>query len=716
MHRSGRRWVSIVWVATLHVMWTGCEPEAEAPIEGGEFPLDDGTRVVVADETGAIELFDGARPLLAMPSGQVPVARTFTERATGALSIWSFRRGAEVLYRYERFRGVRQEGGAVIVEYELGEVTVAEASTEGAATVTIAPGDRAGTTVLRVDVHGVDANSVAFPVRCDPEGSFHGFGEQYNATEQTGEAFELIVTEQGIGRDGRLAREIVGGDLHTTYFPMPYYLDARGFGVLVRTDHRVNVDVCATDASVTWLEVVDGAPLELVVFHGPTPRDVVAQLGLEVGRPAPPPDWAWGAWISSQGGRDVVMADVAALEAAGIRFTAIWSQDWTGVRMNVGGGFGVQYRWNADPEHYPELGAMIDDLHERGYRFLAYANPFVDADLDDHFATMRDQGLLVLDPEGEVYRFAAPNGTSSHPDFTNPEARTYVQAELQQMVEELGIDGWMADFGEYNPLDAVMSDGSDPRAYHNRFPVDWHCTNRRALEAARPNGDWVTFARSGWTGVQACSMIHWVGDQEATWSETDGLPTVVPAMVNLGLAGVLYATHDIGGFSGGPSTRELYQRWTELGAFTPIMRTHEGDRRHENHNWDSDAATTAHFRRFARIHDALSDELSAWSAEAQETGVPIVRHLLLEFPGDRDAWLVHDQYMLGDAFLVAPVTEEGATSREVYLPRGARWFHLWSGDAYDGGQRVTVDAPIGAPPVFHRDADRADLRATASDE
>ncbi len=698
--------------ATLGLLLAACDGEPPPPpsVDGGEVALADGTRVVIADGSGAVALFDGDRPLLASPERAHPIARTFTERVTGNLGIWSFRRQGVAEHRYDRFQAWREEAGAAVVEYALVPDPEAETPSEGVATLRIAPGERDDTTVITLSVTGVDATSIALPVRCDEAGSFHGFGEQYQATEQTGEAFELMVTEQGIGREGGLRD--VNGDAHTTYFPMPYYLDARGFGVLVRTDRRVRVDVCAADAEVAWLEVIDGAPLELVVFHGPTPYDVIAQLGAEVGRPAPPPRWAFdGAWISSQGGRDAVLADVDALEAAGVPVSAIWSQDWTGVRMNIGGGFGVQYRWNADLAHYPDLAGMVDTLHTRGYRFLAYANPFVDPDLDDHFPEMRDMGWLVEDPSGDAYVFNAPNEQSAHPDLTDPAARAYVQGELEGMVSEVGIDGWMADFGEWNPLDAVMHDGSAPEGYHNRFPVDWHCTNRAAMDAARPDGDWVLFARSGWTGVQACSMIHWVGDQEATWSESDGLPTVVPAMINLGLAGVPYVTHDIAGFSGGPSTRELYMRWTELGAFTPIMRTHEGNRRDVNHNWDSDAETLAHFRRFASIHAALADDMMTWSDEAQATGKPLVRHLLLEFPEDLATWEIHDQYLLGDALLVAPVLEEGATERAVYLPAGATWFDVWTGESLEGGQTVTVAAPLGSPPVFHRDSDRDDLRA-----
>ncbi len=687
----------------------GAPPPPPPPVDGGEVTLANGVRVVVADGTGAVSLFDGDRPLLATAPGASPTLRTFGERVSGNLGIWTFRRGAEELTAYDRFAAVSLAADAVEVRFARADDPETGEPRDGEAILRVAPGERPGTTAITLSATGPAQTSLALPIACDPAGSFHGFGEQYNATEQTGEAFDLIVSEQGIGRDPAGLREIVG-DAHTTYFPMPYYLDARGFGVLARTDYRTHVDVCAADPDVAWIEVVSAEPLSLVLFEGPTPLDVIAQLGEEVGVPAPPPAWAWGAWVSSQGGRDAVLADVAELEAEGVDASAIWSQDWTGVRMNIGGGFGVQYRWNEDPTHYPDLTAMVADLHARDLRFLAYANPFIDPNLDDHFAAMRDGGMLVRDDAGEPYLVGALV-TAGTPDFTSEATRDYVRGELREMIRDVGIDGWMADFGEWSPLDGVLSDGSDPRAYHNRFPVEWHRVNREAFDAERPDGDWVSIARSGWTGVQRYSMIHWIGDQEATWSEHDGLPTVVPAMVNLGLAGVPYATHDIAGYSGGPSTPELYRRWVELGAFTPIMRTHEGNRRDVNHHWNSDPETIAHFRRFVRIHDALAPDLARLSDEAQASSAPLVRHLLLEFPEDTTAWSIHDQYMLGDALLVAPVVTEGATEREVYLPAGARWFHVWTGDAYDGGQRVTVAAPIGSPPVFHRDADRDDLRA-----
>lgn len=151
-------------------------------------------------------------------------------------------------------------------------------------------------------------------------------------------------------------------------------------------------------------------------------------------------------------------------------------------------------------------------------------------------------------------------------------------------------------------------------------------------------------------------------------------------------------------------------RWTELGAFTPIMRTHEGARKDLNWSWNEDQETIAHFRRFARIHQALGPELRALAGEAAHTSAPLLRHLMLVFPDDARSRAVSDQFMLGDELLVAPVVTEGAITRLVYLPPGL-WFHVWTGHRYNGGHTIEIDAPLGQPPVFSYDRDRPDLRA-----
>lgn len=675
----------------------GGEP-ADGGAQGGSWVLGDGVETRVS-AGGTIEVSLDGRSLWSTSSAPITL-RTFDTSVQSLFGTWAFTRDNEQLTPLPKLvEGVRDGDGVRV------------AFAKGAARVTLRFQPlRAGATLIRVEPSGVEGlGSVALPLRCDADASFYGFGEQYDATDQRGHAFGLFVSEQGIGRTGEDNSVGLSGGPHSTYYPMPYFLDARGSGTLVRTARRTLVDLCKGDESTAWVEVETSDPFELVVFHGPAPDDVIRQLGDEVGRPARLPKWAFGPWVSVQGGRDVVLAAADALEQAKVPVTAIWSQDWTGQRTNVGGGYGVQYRWVADEKLYPDLPGMVSTLHARNIKFLAYVNPFVMPALD-HFAEMDAAGLLLERQDGTTYKHASPAGDASHPDLSNPAARDYVKGFLAKMVKDVGIDGWMADFAEWVPIDSAPSDGSEPLSYHNRYPVEWHRLSREVLEEQRPNGDFAVFSRSGWSGDQGASQITWAGDQEATWSPTDGLPTVVPALLNLGVSGVPFSTHDIGGFSGGPRTKELFLRWTELGAFTPIMRTHEGNKRSENWQWDGDAETVAHFARFARVHQALVPTFEALADEAATTSRPIIRHLMLEFPNDPGSRPVSDQFLLGPDLLVAPVTTEGASGRNVYLPPGT-WFHVWTGKEHAGGASLFVEAPVGSPPVFSRGADRPDLRA-----
>ena len=660
---------------------------------GETFSLGDGTTVFVSDD-GDFELLDGKRPLWSMSSAR-PRARDFDLEISSSLGMWSFGESAASSTSFDSFRGASAAGDVVSLEYVGATITIRSAA-PNQTRITIV-GDR-------------ESSSIALPLDCTAASTFYGFGGQYNATDQRGESFDLWVSEQGIGRES--GPRVIAGDAHTTYFPMPYFVSADGIGALLETTRRTRADLCATNDRIAWFEVFGEHELSILVFRGPAPLDVIDQLGAHIGRPKVPPSWALGLWIGAQGGTDSVNAIAAELESAQIPATALWVQDWTGVRGNIDGGSGVEYRWEVDPEHYANLPGQVASLRTRGLRFLAYANSFVDAGLDNHFDDMAAADLLIKNGDGEAYVFGAPNGQSSLPDLTNPAARAYVKEALTNMVTDFGFDGWMSDFGEWLPTDAVLADGTDALAYHNVYPVEWQRLWREVMDETRPDGDYAVFARSGYTGAQAIAPLYWIGDQETSFAGGDGLPTVVPAMLNLGLSGIAVTTHDIAGFSSldGPSDKELYMRWTELGAFSPIMRTHDGNAKDDNWSWNSDAETLAHFARFARVHQALLPELTALAEEAARTSAPLVRHLILHYPEDTRARPISDQYLLGPDLLVAPITERGQLSHTVYLPAGV-WFHVWTGDRYDGGQTIEIEAPLGSPPVFSRAVDRPELRA-----
>jgi len=676
------------------------EPATPPPLPPASYTLDDGTRVDV-DGRGALALFsEDGRALAATTSvsSAAPTLRSFDQTVSVSFGFFLHRRSNEIERPASRFLGSERTAEGVALHYAGEEGVTVDAL------VTVANADES--TRLRYTVAGPAVDSIALPFSCADGASFAGFGAQYDDTDQRGDAFPLWVQEQGIGRRGG---GFVSGNSHTTYFPMPWWLDWRGFGVLVDTPVRALVDLCKTDPLVAWIEVEDAAPLDVLVFHGPRPSEIVRALGDEIGRAQRPPDWAFSPWIGMQGGRMAVLDEVAELEAAAIPFSAVWVQDWVGGRNITPTIYDLNYRWLPDDTLYPDLAGLVSTLRtDHDVRFLAYANSFV-VESAEHFAPMEAQGLLIRDPSGATYTFPATFTPGSMADFTNPATYTYVEGFLRTMVSELGFDGWMADFGEWLPTDAMLFEG-DARLLHNLYPAAWHKASRDVMDDLRPDGDWVVFSRSGWTRDHAQHQIVWIGDQEADFLPSDGLPTVVPALLNLGLSGVPFVTHDIAGYSGGPSTKELYLRWTELGALTPIMRTHEGLMPAANWNWNRDAETIAHFARFARIHEALAREFRALADEAATSSAPLVRHLAYEFPDDVASRAVHDEFLIGSALLVAPVVEEGAVTRTLYLPPG-RWFHVWTGTVYDGAQTVTIDAPIGSPPLFAKGADRADLRA-----
>ncbi len=661
-------------------------------------PVTSGDMTVRANSDGSYALAVGGRTLLEGRGGPV-AAKSYTEVVETLFGKWTFRRG--------NVREVRPRGGATASREADGTIALEVRGTDGStARVRFT---RVGTTEVTVRARVTAPEpfgSTVLRYRCTPESHFLGFGEQFNALDHRGRKFPLFVTEQGIGRDP-MRQHVFSGNPATTYFPVPFFIDPRGFGLAVDTSARVEADLCATEADEYALSVDDAGEQTLHLYTGPTVADVMRDWTVLQGRSSAPPEWSVrGVWIASQGGTELARTAATRALAAGIPVAAIWSQDWVGRREFGMGNTGVRYRWAWDEAFYPELPGLIRDLRARGVRFLGYMNPFIVPE-QDLWAPAVANGYLPLDPMGQPYRFTISVLDGSCVDLTNPRAVQWYQGFVQRALE-LGLDGWMQDFGEWLPIDARLSDGSDPRKAHNEYPTAWQRAARQTFERVRPDGDWVMLSRSGWLRTAHVSQVVWAGDQEANWSEWDGLPTVIPALVSLGMAGIGYVTHDIAGFSGGPSTKELYQRWTELGAFSPIMRTHEGLRRAENWNWDRDAETTAHFARFARIHELLAPRIVELGRVHRETGMPIVRALPLQYPDDARTYTILDEFLLGDDLLVAPVVRQGARTRRVYLPRGT-WFDVWDPSRrFEGPTEVEVEAPIGRPPVFSARA-RMDL-------
>jgi alpha-glucosidase len=264
----------------------------------------------------------------------------------------------------------------------------------------------------------------------------------------------------------------------------------------------------------------------------------------------------------------------------------------------------------------------------------------------------------------------------------------------------------MADYAEWLPTDCVLHD-ADPVAFHNEYPVAFQRLTKEVFDElyAEDGVDRLFFVRSGYLGSQPLVSVMWAGDQQTDFSVGDGLPSVIPMGIGLGVTGFPYYGHDIAGYMSqltAPTTRELFYRWTSLGALSPVMRTHHGKSAAENWNWETDPETTAHFARWANLHLRLFPYLYGLAAQAADTGLPMVRALALEHPDWEPGWTLTDQFMLGDRIVVAPVVEAGVTTRTLQLPAGT-WYPLEGGGAHSigaGGDTITVDAPLEDCPAF----------------
>jgi alpha-glucosidase len=529
---------------------------------------------------------------------------------------------------------------------------------------------------------------------------FWGFGEQYNFVDLRGQRFPIWTQEQGVGRTANPLLPTVG-TLTDTYYPLPYFMDPkRGAGFLLENTEYSVFDLGAADPTRWSVEVWNGRAASFLLFPGPRPAEVVAQLTRATGRPAaPPPSWAFsGVWLAGQGGEDAVQQRLDVAAGAGIPVAAIWVQDWVGERSFGPFGSGVEYHWTADDALYPNLSQFIAGLAAKDVRFLGYFNPFVVLALDQYAEALQG-GYLIRRSDGAPYLQLIVTYYGSQLDVFNPAAGAWFQ-RYARAAAALGMKGWMADFGEWLPFDAALAQGDGPSS-HNLYPTAWHELNRAALADAYPDGDYVMLTRSGYTGEAGVAQIVWAGDQTADWDAGDGLPTVVTAGLTSGLSGVPIFTHDIAGFSGGPSTRELFERWAELGALTPVMRTHDGALKNENHHFDSDPETLAHFTKMSQLHASLASYFEQVAAETVTDGLPMVRHTVLVDPDWDAAYEANWQWMIGSDVLVAPVVTEGATAVTVHFPAG-RWRHLLTGEIYEGRQIATVFAPIGRPAAFQR--------------
>ncbi|MBK9122632.1 MAG: alpha-glucosidase [Chloroflexi bacterium] len=551
-----------------------------------------------------------------------------------------------------------------------------------------------------------------------------GFGTQYTLLDMKGQYVPIFVSEQGIGRGiqpltlGADLQAGAGGTWSDSYAPVPYFLTDQKRGFLLWNDEYSAFDMRADDR----LQVtVYSNEVRGTLLYGETPSELVGVYTELIGRMAPLPDWITaGAIIGLQGGTERVRDIYSRLREHEVPVTALWLQDWVG-RRETSFGSQLWWNWQLDTMHYPAWDSLSEELANDGVRLLIYVNPYL-ADISEKPGGGRNlyqeavsKGYVVRRQDASPYLLRNTDFSAAMIDFTNPEASAWYRDVLSEQVRATGAAGWMADFGEGLPVDAVLFDGASGDTAHNHYPVLWAQFNQEL--AAGLGEEIVYFMRSGYRESPTHTSLFWLGDQMVAWDAYDGIKSAVTGLLSSGLAGFAFNHSDIGGYTTITNpianyyrTRELLGRWSELNAFTPVFRTHEGNRPDQNAQIYDDDQSIEQFARAARIHEAWGFYRSALVSEAAASGLPVVRPMMLVFPHDPAAYdFVFEQFMVGDELLVAPVLDPDVDEAVVYLPEGS-WVQVWTGIEYEGPQSITIPAPMGYPAVFFRSGSEVGLR------
>lgn len=509
----------------------------------------------------------------------------------------------------------------------------------------------------------------------------YGFGEQFSQYQKNGQKIVLTV------------EDALGTGTGRAYKPVPVWHSTAGYTAFINTGAKVTADVGHVRPSVLGITLEDEA-LDLFLFSAPTAKQRLFDYTALTGRAERPPLWAFGYWMGRcryhssremlQVGRRMrqerVPADVLHLDP-----------DWLVVdRLNT------DFIWNE--KRFGDRRRFINDLRGLGLRLSMWELPYLDpasplfeeAERDGHLLRRADGDLAAV--EGTPTPDGRPRALY---DVTRPETRAWI-AEHERPFLEDGLAVIKTDFGEGCPADALAADGTPPGYIHNLYPLRYNgliSDTIRHLTGRAP----LVWGRSGWAGSQRYPG-QWGGDAEST---------VVGMQATL-RGGLSYATcapglwsHDIGGFYGPELTPGLYVRWTQFGAFSPLMRAH-GLRPREPWEFGEEALRVC--RDWIRLRYSLLPYIWQVAAQVEALGLPFIRPLNLEFPEDRAAIAVDDQYMFGEHILVAPVMDDtlGTARRTVYLPAGA-WHDFFTDELLEGPAFVERAVGIDRMPVLVRD-------------
>jgi len=509
----------------------------------------------------------------------------------------------------------------------------------------------------------------------------YGLGEHFGSFDRKG---QRIVS---------WSRDPVGAVTSTAcYINIPLVISSRGFGLFFHHHSKITYELGIPALQTAAIRVGDPY-LDYFFIYGPSPKEIIQRYTELTGHATVPPQWSFGLWFSRcmYRNREQVEGIVERLRELDIpvdvvHLDPLWLKGRAQKRLD-----GIHFEW--DEEAFPDPEGFIKWLDERGVKLSLWEIPYVYSD-SAMAKEAEDNGYLARDPQGGPARPLENPEETVLPDFTNPEAVRWWQDKHRPYLK-MGVAAFKPDYGEAVPSDAIFADGRIGEQLHNLYPLLYNKAVYDVMQEER--GEAMLFSRSGYAGSQRYP-INWTGDAPCTWG---GMAATLRAGLSLSMSGISMWSHDIGGFWNPqlfqPPDPTLYIRWAQFGLLSSHARFH-GVRGREPWYYGEKAVEVV--REFAKLRYRLLPYIYSLAQEAAETGMPVVRPLVLEYPDDPVAATVDYEYLLGPGLLVVPVMNAEGRAL-VYLPE-REWRDWWTGETHQGPKHMRLEVPIERLPLYQR--------------
>ncbi|QGQ94858.1 alpha-xylosidase [Paenibacillus psychroresistens] len=502
----------------------------------------------------------------------------------------------------------------------------------------------------------------------------YGLGERFTSFTKNGQSMDMW------NRDG-------GTSTEQSYKNIPFYITNKGYGVFVNHPEEVSFEVGSEKVSKVQFSV-SGEYLEYYIIGGANLKEVLGNYTSLTGKPALPPAWTFGLWLTTSFTTNYDEATVTGfvegmaernLPLRVFHFDCFWMKEF----------HWCDFEW--DSRIFPEPEQMLTRLKSKGLKICVWINPYI-AQRSHLFDEGMEKGYLVKRANGDVWQWDMWQPGMGLVDFTNPAACEWYASKLSKLID-MGVDSFKTDFGERIPTDVVYYDGSDPVKMHNYYTFLYNKVVFDVLKAKLGHNEAAVFARSATVGGQQFP-VHWGGDCSANY---ESMAESLRGGLSLGLSGFGFWSHDIGGFEN-TSTADVYKRWIAFGLLSSHSRLHGNQSYRVPWTYDEEAVDVLRF--FTNLKCSLMPYLFAASVDASVKGLPVMRGMVLEFAEDPTTHHLDRQYMLGDSLLVAPIFNDQGEAK-FYLPQGT-WTNFFTGESVQGERWISQSHTYLSVPLFVR--------------